>query len=140
MEDSLLKVSAPNALPAEKANVELWLSVRSSGFTSSVGATFLLARASLLSVVRDDYVLVARAKGLRERTIAFRHALPDTRVFYAVKANPEPAVIRRLVACGSRFDAASRALEAELGRTTIADALAEVEAREESRAGERRSG
>jgi peptide/nickel transport system permease protein len=43
---------------------------------SSVGATFLLARASLLSVVRDDYVLVARAKGLRERTIAFRHALP----------------------------------------------------------------
>lgn len=43
---------------------------------SSVGATFLLARASLLGVVRDDYVLVARAKGLRERTIAFRHALP----------------------------------------------------------------
>ena len=43
---------------------------------SSVGATFLLARASLLGVVRDDYVLVARAKGLKERTIAFRHALP----------------------------------------------------------------
>lgn len=43
---------------------------------SSVGATFLLARASLSGVVRDDYVLVARAKGLRERTIAFRHALP----------------------------------------------------------------
>ena len=43
---------------------------------SSVGATFLLARASLLGVVRDDYVLMARAKGLPERTIAFRHALP----------------------------------------------------------------
>ena len=43
---------------------------------ASVGSTFLLARASLLGVVRDDYVLVARAKGLRERTIAFRHALP----------------------------------------------------------------
>jgi peptide/nickel transport system permease protein len=43
---------------------------------SSVGAMFLLARASLVSVVRDDYVLVARAKGLRERTIAVRHALP----------------------------------------------------------------
>jgi peptide/nickel transport system permease protein len=43
---------------------------------ASVGATFLLARASLLGVVRDDYVLVARAKGLREQTIAFRHALP----------------------------------------------------------------
>jgi peptide/nickel transport system permease protein len=43
---------------------------------ASLGSTFLLARASLLGVVRDDYVLVARAKGLRERTIAFRHALP----------------------------------------------------------------
>jgi len=43
---------------------------------ASVGATFLLARASLLGVVRDDYVLVARAKGLKERTIAVRHALP----------------------------------------------------------------
>ncbi|MEW6154682.1 MAG: ABC transporter permease [Actinomycetota bacterium] len=43
---------------------------------SSVGAVFLLARASLLGVIRDDYVLVARAKGLRERTIAVRHALP----------------------------------------------------------------
>ena len=43
---------------------------------AGLGSTFLLARASLLGVVRDDYVLVARAKGLRERTIAFRHALP----------------------------------------------------------------
>jgi peptide/nickel transport system permease protein len=43
---------------------------------ASVGATFLLARASLLSVVREDYMLMARAKGLRERTIAIRHALP----------------------------------------------------------------
>jgi ornithine decarboxylase len=30
-------------------------------------------------------------------------------IHYAVKANPEPAVVRRLVACGARFDAASRA-------------------------------
>jgi peptide/nickel transport system permease protein len=43
---------------------------------ASVGATILLTRASLLTVVREDYVLVARAKGLRERSIAFRHALP----------------------------------------------------------------
>jgi len=43
---------------------------------TSVGAVFLLARASLLGVVREDYVLVARAKGLRERSVAFRHALP----------------------------------------------------------------
>ena len=30
-------------------------------------------------------------------------------IHYAVKANPEAAVVRRLVACGARFDAASRA-------------------------------
>ena len=35
--------------------------------------------------------------------------LAGAHIHYAVKANPEPAVIRRLVACGSRFDAASRA-------------------------------
>ena len=43
---------------------------------AGVGSIFLLARASLLGVIREDYVLVARAKGLRERSVAFRHALP----------------------------------------------------------------
>ena len=66
---------------------------------SGVGAMFLLARASLVGVVRDDYVLVARAKGLRERTIAFRHALPAaslpiaTSVFLRVGALAGGAVV-----------------------------------------------
>jgi ornithine decarboxylase len=47
-----------------------------------------------LEVVRDNYAKFARA-------------LPDTRVFYAVKANPEPAVLGLLAELGSCFDTAS---------------------------------
>src|SRR5918993_5103378 len=47
-----------------------------------------------LDVVRDNYSKFARA-------------LPDTRVFYAVKANPEPAVLKLLADLGSCFDTAS---------------------------------
>jgi ornithine decarboxylase len=47
-----------------------------------------------LEVVRDNYAKFARA-------------LPDTRVFYAVKANPDPAVLRLLAELGSCFDTAS---------------------------------
>jgi ornithine decarboxylase len=47
-----------------------------------------------LDVVRDNYAKFARA-------------LPDTRVFYAVKANPAPEVLRLLAALGSCFDTAS---------------------------------
>ena len=39
--------------------------------------------------------------------IAFAKALPDTRVFYAVKANPEPQVLSLLAKLGSCFDTAS---------------------------------
>jgi ornithine decarboxylase len=47
-----------------------------------------------LEVVRDNYQ-------------AFAKALPDTRVFYAVKANPAPEVLSLLASLGSCFDAAS---------------------------------
>ena len=47
-----------------------------------------------LDVVRDNYN-------------AFARALPDTRVFYAVKANPEPQVLKLLAELGSCFDTAS---------------------------------
>src|SRR5947209_13463250 len=47
-----------------------------------------------LDVVRDNYQ-------------AFAKALPDTRVFYAVKANPAPEVLLLLTSLGSCFDAAS---------------------------------
>jgi len=47
-----------------------------------------------LDVVRDNYT-------------AFAKALPDTRVFYAVKANPAPELLSLLVRLGSCFDTAS---------------------------------
>jgi ornithine decarboxylase len=47
-----------------------------------------------LDVVRDNYR-------------AFAKALPDTRVFYAVKANPAPQVLSLLAKLGSCFDTAS---------------------------------
>ena len=47
-----------------------------------------------LDVVRDNYLALSRA-------------LPDTRVFYAVKANPAPEVLALLAELGSAFDCAS---------------------------------
>ena len=38
---------------------------------------------------------------------AFRHALPDSHIYYAVKANPAPEVLRLLAGMGSNFDCAS---------------------------------
>ena len=42
---------------------------------TTVGAVFLLARASMLTTLDEDYVLMARAKGLSERRAIFGHAL-----------------------------------------------------------------
>ncbi len=47
-----------------------------------------------LDVVRDNY-------------LAFARALADTRVFYAVKANPAPEILALLTQLGSSFDVAS---------------------------------
>src|SRR5260370_41746452 len=49
-----------------------------------------------LEVVRDNYQ-------------TFSKALPDSRVFYAVKANPAPQVLSLLASMGSCFDCASMA-------------------------------
>src|SRR4051794_21869098 len=51
--------------------------------------------------------LVVDLDVVRENYNAFAKALPDTRVFYAVKANPAPEVLDLLARLGSCFDAAS---------------------------------
>src|SRR5947209_9871100 len=51
--------------------------------------------------------LVVDLDVVRENYHAFAKALPDTRVFYAVKANPAPEVLDLLARLGSCFDAAS---------------------------------
>jgi ornithine decarboxylase len=52
-------------------------------------------------------ILVVDSEVVRENYLAFARALPDTRVFYAVKANPAPEILELLTALGSSFDCAS---------------------------------
>jgi ornithine decarboxylase len=64
-----------------------------------------------LDVVRDNYR-------------AFEKALPDTRVFYAVKANPAPEILSLLASLGSCFDTASVAeIEMALEAGATADRI-----------------
>ncbi len=51
--------------------------------------------------------LVLDVDRVEENFRTLRAALPLARIYYAVKANPAPQVLERLVTLGSRFDAAS---------------------------------
>jgi ornithine decarboxylase len=55
----------------------------------------------------DGPCLVVDLDVVRENYLNFAKALPDTRVFYAVKANPAPEVLALLTKVGSCFDTAS---------------------------------
>ena len=46
-------------------------------FLWSYGGYLLLTRASMLECITEDYVVTARAKGLKERTVLFKHALKN---------------------------------------------------------------
>src|SRR6202042_1851704 len=64
-----------------------------------------------LEVVRDNYQVFAKA-------------LPDSRVFYAVKANPAPELLSLLATLGSCFDTASVAeIEMVLAAGAAADRI-----------------
>ncbi len=55
----------------------------------------------------DGPILIVDREQVRENYLAFAKALPDTRVFYAVKANPAPEILSLLAELGSCFDTAS---------------------------------
>ena len=57
--------------------------------------------------VDEGPVLVVDLDVVKDNYITFAKALPDTRVFYAVKANPAPEVLALLAKLGSCFDTAS---------------------------------
>jgi len=57
--------------------------------------------------VDEGPVLVVDLDVIKDNYNAFAKALPDTRVFYAVKANPAPEVLALLAKLGSCFDTAS---------------------------------
>ena len=44
---------------------------------------------------------------VRDNFHAFEKALPDSKIYYAVKANPAPEILRMLASLGSSFDTAS---------------------------------
>jgi len=46
-------------------------------FLLSYGSYLLLTRATMLECITEDYVLTARAKGLKERTVLFKHTLKN---------------------------------------------------------------
>ncbi len=58
--------------------------------------------------------LVVDLEVIADNYRAFSRAMPDTRIFYAVKANPAPEILKMLAAMGSCFDTASVA-EIEMG-------------------------
>ena len=51
--------------------------------------------------------LVVDLDVVRENYFGFAKALPDSKVFYAVKANPAPEILRLLAELGACFDVAS---------------------------------
>jgi ornithine decarboxylase len=68
--------------------------------------------------------LVVDLDVVRENYNNFAKALPDTRVFYAVKANPAPEVLALLTKLGSCFDTASVAeIEMVLAAGATADRI-----------------
>jgi ornithine decarboxylase len=70
----------------------------------------------------DGPCLVVALNVVRDNYQAFVKALPDSRVFYAVKANPAPELLALLVSLGSCFDTAS---VAEIEMVLAAGATAE---------------
>src|SRR5262245_7564985 len=72
----------------------------------------------------DGPCLVVDLDVVRDNFVSFAKALPDTRVFYAVKANPAPEILKMLAALGSCFDVASiNETEAVLAAGASADRI-----------------
>ncbi len=70
-----------------------------------------MATARILDFLRDRRpegpCLIVDLDVVRENYLKFNRAMPDTRIFYAVKANPAPEILSLLASLGSCFDTAS---------------------------------
>lgn len=72
----------------------------------------------------DGPCMVLDLDVVRENYLGFEKALPQSRIFYAVKANPAPEILRLLASMGSNFDAASVAeIEMALDAGATADRI-----------------
>ena len=71
----------------------------------------------------DGPCLVVDLDVVRDNFKAFRHALPDSAIYYAVKANPSPDLLEVLWASGiTHYDVASIS-EVRLVRETLPEAV-----------------
>ncbi len=66
----------------------------------------------------DGPCVVVDLDVVRANYAAFARAMPDTRVFYAVKANPDAAILKALAELGSCFDTAS-VVEIEMAMAAV---------------------
>lgn len=70
-----------------------------------------MTTARILDFIRtrrpDGPCLVVDLDVVRDNFQAFRKALPDSSIYYAVKANPAPEILSLLAGLGSNFDCAS---------------------------------
>jgi len=73
-------------------------------------------------------LVIVDHKALRENYAQFRKYLPRVQVYYAVKANPEPAIVQTFYDAGASFDVAS---VAEF--LTVHDKIADLPAEERQR-------
>jgi ornithine decarboxylase len=64
-------------------------------------------REFLKTRTQDGPCLVVDLDVVRENYLGFAKVLPDTKVFYAVKANPAPEILKLLAGLGCCFDVAS---------------------------------
>ena len=72
----------------------------------------------------DGPCLVVDLDVVRDNYRAFEKALPDSKIYYAVKANPAPEILRLLASMGSSFDTASVAeVEMALDAGATADRI-----------------
>ncbi|MGL6183152.1 MAG: ornithine decarboxylase, partial [Aestuariivirga sp.] len=71
----------------------------------------MAATARILDFLRDRRpdgpCLVVDLEVVAENYRLFARSMPDTRIFYAVKANPAPEILSLLAGLGSCFDTAS---------------------------------
>ncbi|WP_417513665.1 type III PLP-dependent enzyme [Minwuia sp.] len=78
----------------------------------------------LARTAHDAPCLVMDLDRVRENYETFARAMPDTRVFYAIKANPAPEILALLADLGSCFDAASlREIEMAMQAGATADRI-----------------
>ncbi|WP_259781734.1 type III PLP-dependent enzyme [Aestuariispira ectoiniformans] len=75
-------------------------------------------------IPHDGPVLVVDLEAVRENYLTFSRTMPDTSIYYAVKANPAPEILSLLAELGSSFDCASVAeIEMVLAAGATADRI-----------------